>query len=256
MKSLLSILFCLGPFCSAAQVFELSIKSLTTFDKTQLNPSLSERAGGLSAMEYRADTDKWLVVADREKVAKTSTFFNLRLAAGDINQTFGDFQTLPDVQNVESIRYHPGQQGFYFVMEEDEESKIAFWKEGRKPEVVFTESRPGMYLTSNRGIEGLAIMPNNDLWFAFESGGSATCGKDNFTVFRKVTYRQGRRRHYNFNKKKKKDYRYEINRCVCMDSTQAFTSTLGNGISEILALDDQHLLVLERCYDGRQTAVR
>ena len=133
-------------------------------------------------------------------------------------------------------------------MEENRKSKIGLIGKDGSANVLFEESREGTYITYNRGVEGLTFMPNNDLWYAFESGSSAGCDDTPYTIFRKMPFNPKLKTGYDFGKKPM-EYTYEIDRCSCMDPTQEFGAVLGNGVSEILAFDENHLLVLERCYN-------
>ena len=96
----------------------------------------------------------------------------------------------------------------------------------------------------NKGLEGLALTSTGALWVAPEAGweGETRMSQDTITFFRypnplasdPVVER----------------YAYPINRCPFAQGEERI-----GGISEIVAVDETRLLVLERCYDASQKRV-
>lgn len=234
--------------------FKGVLKSVAILEKDKLPKSDSVKVGGLSAIEYyengkkKGEPANWLLVSDwQAKENRSSYIFQNRSISGPFEGLFSNHKKMDGLENVESVRYHPRLNKLFFALEGDIESKIVFFNKKQKVETLFTEKNT----TTNRGIEGLTFTPNNDMWFAFESSSCTDCDEKANIIFKKVAYRQNHALGYD-PKKMPVEYTYEIDPCSCIRSlNKPFGDVLGNGISEILALDDMRILVLERCYDGQ-----
>ncbi len=149
----------------------------------------------------------------------------------------------------ESIRIAPGTGTFFFAVENDYKPSwtnpntttyVAFFEEypPRKAEPDYLVA-PMSLPANNKGIEGIAITPAGNVWVAPEAGwaGETEIGQDtiHFLKFKKKFsgYAPGGQ------------YSYIIDRSGCPHGT----SETRGGISEILSVNEDELLVLERCFD-------
>ncbi|GAB3692428.1 hypothetical protein GCM10027592_11360 [Spirosoma flavus] len=142
----------------------------------------------------------------------------------------------------ESVRYHT-QSNTYFWTDEHEfvTSLLASKTLGDSAaKVLLRIPLPG----PNKGLEGIAVTPSGALWVAPEAGWESETGmnQDSVTFFRYANPLAA--------DPVVERFRYPMNRCPFAQGEER-----PNGISEIVAVDDNRLLVLERCYDASQRQV-
>lgn len=152
-------------------------KSVMILDKQPPKTQDSIKIGGLSAIEYYRSSDKkepskWIFALDRKTDQdQTSYLFENSDISGPIETLFSNSKKIDGLENVESVRYNPCLNTLFFALEKDDNSQIVYLDKKKKVQVFSTEKAANGYITENRGIEGLTFMPNNDKWYAFESGG-------------------------------------------------------------------------------------
>jgi hypothetical protein len=142
----------------------------------------------------------------------------------------------------ESVRYDT-QTGTYCWTDEHEFTTSLYYGKSLSDntrQLLLKVPLPG----SNKGLEALAITAEGGLWVAPEAGweGETRMSQDTITFFY-------------YAKPQSADpvvvrYKYPIDRCPFAQGEERL-----GGISEILAINEQRLLVLERCYDANQKRV-
>jgi len=221
--------------------------------------------GGLSGLDYDPRSGTWVIVSDDRSEHAPARFYHaiIELAKGTPEVTllgkttfgqengalFPDAKTGGEVVDPESIRFDPSGRGVWWTSEGDR-------KLGLSPFLRKTEGN-GVYLANfplpamftmhkdqeigprnNNTFEGLSFTPDGGaLWLAMESalyqdGPVATVDAGAIARFTKFD-RDGKMRG---------QYAYQL------DPIQAKSAGehSDNGVSEILALDDDRLLVIER----------
>ena len=201
-------------------------------------PLVRDSLRGISGLEIVPSTGDWHFVSDR---GWHFVFSNIRTI-----RDLGDSSRLRLAQKTpfwfESIRYN-AQTGTYFWTDEHEYvTSLLSGKSVRDSasQILLKMPLPG----SNKGLEGLALTSAGMLWVAPEAGweGETRMSQDTISFYRypnplaadPVVDR----------------FAYPINRCAFAQGEERL-----GGISEILAVDDQRILVLERCYDASQKRV-
>ena len=246
MKTLLSILWFAATAIPAVCQKPLYLKKVSFYDYNVT--AGKETAGGFSAIEYDPDSQRWVVVSDQDKKNGNSHVFNIDLLENDLNLAKWNLGPKLDQSGVESYRFNKQLNKYFAAVEKDNESFIAEIRSGKV--IRLHPARNAVrHQTFNRGIEGLTFMAaTNELWYAYESGNSTDCDKENFTLFYKVEYdaKSG-----SFDFKNEKSYKYKIDRCGCLDKNQPFDGQSGNGVSEILAYAPDQFMILERCYNKK-----
>ncbi|MDQ6480617.1 esterase-like activity of phytase family protein [Dyadobacter sp. LHD-138] len=199
---------------------------------------------GISGIEYIPSKSQWHLASDRGNYfifdsIKTIHDFEKRQAAAISKKTGYWF---------EAIRYDPRSETFLFAVENE-------YKPNKETcdtttYVSYSDSFPPTYLidplplpTDNKGIEAIAVTENGSVWVAPEAGWAdeTEVGYDtiHFRKFERV----------NSGYTETGVYTYLIDRSGCPHSS---TEKRG-GISEILSLGEDQMLVLERCFDQKVT---
>lgn len=213
--------------------------SLFVIDSTRWHSFPSNlRFGGISGLEMAAPGEL-LLVSDRQTPSpdpehQDSWLYRMD-TLGNIHSTFRFF----GVKNAEALRWD-GQK-IWYSFENDEATGIGYIDSTHSPVTVAEHSMITSPFTSlNRGIEGLAIA--DDLWYSFEAGPDST-----------VWFRWPGRE-----KGKAEIYTYPLDKSTCLSPGQPPGISLGNGISEILSIpgEKDKLLVLERCFNGRNNYIK
>ncbi len=196
------------------------------------------RFGGISGLEMTGVGELFLV-SDRQTPSpdpenQDSWLYRMD-TLGNIDNTFRFF----GVRNAEALRLD-GQR-IWYSFENDETTGIGYIDSAGTPVTAAEYSMiTSPFTTLNRGIESLALA--EDLWYGFEAGPDST-----------VLVRWPGRE-----KAKAETYTYPLDKSSCLSPQQPAGSSLGNGISEILAIPDKKdkLLVLERCFNGRYSYIK
>lgn len=209
------------------------------FDGDSLTmPLVRDSLRGISGLEIIPAIKEWHLVSDR---GWHFTFSNIKTI-----RDLGDSTHLTKAQKTpywfESIRLNQ-QTGTYIWT--DEHEHVTSVQCG--PSVRDSAARVLLKIplpSPNKGLEGLALMPSGALWVAPEAGweGETRMTQDTITFFRypnplapdPVVAR----------------YAYPIDRCPFAQGEERV-----GGISDIVAVDETRLLVLERCYDAAQKHV-
>lgn len=201
-------------------------------------PFVQDSLRGISGLEIVPSTGEWHLVSDR---GWHFTFSSIRTI-----RDLGDSTHLKTAQKTpywfESIRFN-SRTGTYFWTDEHEYiTSVQYGKTIRDSvaKVLLKIPLP----SPNKGLEGLALMPSGALWVAPEAGweGETRMSQDTITFFR---YPNPLASHPIVER-----YTYPINRCPFTQGEERV-----GGISEIVAVDETRLLVLERCYDAAQKRV-
>lgn len=216
----------------------------TLLDYTLLPKKPEGILHGISGIEYIQSKDQWHLASDRGNYfifdsIKTIHDFEKRQAAAVSKKTGYWF---------EAIRYDSRSETFLFAVENE-------YKPNKETcdtttYVSYSDSFPPAYLidplplpADNKGIEAIAVTENGSVWVAPEAGwtGETEVGHDtiHFRKFERV----------NSGYTETGVYTYVIDRSGCPQSS---TEKRG-GISEILSVGEDQLLVLERCFDQKVT---
>jgi hypothetical protein len=221
--------------------------------------------GGLSGLDYNPATGKWAIISDDKSDKAPARFYLGRIDVSEgapkvtlehavvllqaDGKPYPNAKTGGEVPDPESIRFDPSGSALWWSTEPDRKLGVApFVREtGLDGKFMANLSLPSMFALGkdqdhgprhNLGFEGLSFTPKQDaLWLGMESAlvedePIATTEAGTVARFTKFD-RDG---------KVLGQYAYPV------DPIQAKTAGEGsdNGVSEVLALDDNRLLVLER----------
>jgi hypothetical protein len=221
--------------------------------------------GGLSGLDYNPATDTWAMISDDKSDEAPARFYlgridvpegapKVRLERAVVlrqadGQPYPDAKTGGEVPDPESIRFDPSGAALWWSIEADRKlGVVPFVREtGLDGTFMANLAVPPMFMIGNDaergprhnlGFEGLSFTPKRDaLWLGMESalvedGPIATTTAGTLARFTKSA-RDG---------KMLGQYAYPV------DPIQAVPKgkNADNGVSEILALDGDRLLVLER----------
>lgn len=240
MKNLiLVLLFFLFSFCTKAQPlsFELS-------DYTLLPQKPAGNLHGISGIEYIPSKNQWHFASDR------GHYFIF-----DSIKTIHDFEKRQNLAVhkftglwYEALRFDAQTNTFFYAVENEytanaetcDTTTYVSYMDSFPPSFLF----PPLHLPAdNKGIEAIAVTDSGSVWVAPEAGwaGETEVGNDtiHFKKFEKTVSGYA----------KTGEYTYVIDRSGCPQSP---TEKRG-GISEILAVNEHQLLVLERCFDLKVT---
>jgi hypothetical protein len=218
----------------------------------QTNDSFANKVlGGISAIDQIGAT--MVMVSDHDKKDNKSYAFII-IDGNAIVYAYPFYR----LQDIEAIRYDKKRNWLYYSYEGNTSTGIGYVGLGSpdKTHTLFEipiSTPPSKYPTTyNRGIEGITFSSDNKLWAAFESGGDTSCGATTIPFYHmKFDKASG-----NYDFTSKTEYQYPFDRCSC-SASKSFNGSIGNGVSEILALENEpdKILVLERCYDGKKANV-
>ncbi|GAB4009677.1 hypothetical protein GCM10028808_18880 [Spirosoma migulaei] len=201
-------------------------------------PFVQDSLRGISGLEIIPATGEWHLVSDR---GWHFIFSNIRSI-----RDLGDSSHLKLAQKnpfwFESVRYDARTSTYFWTDEHEFVTSVLYGKSvhDSASQVLLKIPVPA----PNKGLEGLAVTSSGALWVVPEAGweGETLMNQDTITFFRypnplasdPIVER----------------FAYPINRCAFAQGEERV-----GGISEILAIDDQRVLVLERCYDASQKRV-
>ncbi|GAB4014560.1 esterase-like activity of phytase family protein [Spirosoma koreense] len=193
---------------------------------------------GISGLDIIPASGEWHLVSDRGRHFVFSDIHSLL--------DLGNSRHLKSVERtpfwLESIRYD-SRTGTYFWTDEHE-FVTSLWAgksiNDSARQVLLKMPLPG----SNKGLEGLALTASGALWVAPEAGweGQTRMQQDTISFYRYPAPLAS--------DPAVERFAYPIKRCFFAQGEERL-----NGISEILAIDESQLLVLERCYDAKQKQV-
>ena len=227
-RSLTLIIWCLFILPGYGQSLSFTLKDYITLPRTR-------NLHGISGLEHVPARQEWQLAGDR---GQYHTFRQLHQLT--------DWACAPDSAShtglyLEAIRYDAPSDTYYFAVENDQESYVGFKRHAmpRADEPFNRLPLPHAVPApkTNKGIEGLALTAGY-LWVAPEAGSAEEATTDNALIH-----------FYRYRKDRDTvvldaEFSYEIDRNVCPGEA------LG-GVSEIIAVpgEENHLLVLERCYE-------
>lgn len=199
---------------------------------------------GISGIEYISSKNQWHLASDR------GSYFIF-----DSINTIQDFEKRQHLAVYkktglwyEALRFDATSNTFFYAVENEymansetcDTTTYVSYMDAFPPSFLF----PPLHLPAdNKGIEGIAVTDSGNVWVAPEAGwaGETEVGNDtiHFRKFEKLKngYSQAG------------EYSYVIDRSGCPQSP---TEKRG-GISEILSVNENQLLVLERCFDLKIT---
>lgn len=225
---------------SQAQSFELQLKESDILEQRS-----DSKFHGISAIEFVQEQKEWHLASDR---GQYFIFRNIR-SLKDFGLAADTVFTLKTPFWIESIRYNSQSKNFVFSVENEFRPTVANSDTttyvAQSPSLI-APITPLSYLvppipipTYNKGIEAISISPDGSIWIAPEAGWSGQANIDSSTIhfLRLSPIKKG--------EYTKQLYTYSPDRKVCPFSP---TENVG-GISEILNLDNDRLLVLEKCFD-------
>jgi hypothetical protein len=215
----------------------------TQFESGIINASSSKKSqpfGGISGIE-NLGAKNWVLVSDR------GYYFNCNNCS-----TISDFQLKikqKEGKNTEhwfeSVRYDAPTKTYFYSSEyeEDNISHTGVYRSMGSIDPHYEPNGAGSILhletlpSPNKGVEAIALTPSGKLWVAPEAGWEGEIGMtENYVKF----YRYGEPLQNN----EKVEFKYPIRRFP----EGSYPEDRPGGIAEILAIDETHLLVLERCY--------
>lgn len=217
-----------------------------TFERTiapgdiEILKTINENFHGISAIEYLPGTGEWYLGGDRGHFFRFNNCSRI--------QDFTANNLTAEVNTgyyYESIRYDAVNRIYYFSEEKESYTAVYLVCENLK-------SQPSQLLqiplpADNKGIEALAVTPSGALWIAPEAGWKNETGMDNDTIhflrYKNPAPKTGI--------PDSERFKFPIIRFRA-----ALKSDRPGGISEILALDETNLLVLERAYHNTTDQVR
>ncbi|WAC12445.1 esterase-like activity of phytase family protein [Dyadobacter pollutisoli] len=230
MKNILAVvlLVMLTPYCGACQN-KFEIRSDTILK------SITSKFHGLSAIEYIPRTEEWILANDRGHYFKFRNCNNVRdFNRGNLSE---DIRT---DYYFESVRYDSIRDAYFFSVETDTYTGV-YSSIGQlhapNPRVIIKLPLP----SKNKGVEGIALSPSGALWIAAEAGWESGTDIANEIVY----FYRYKNPLVDNDQEQPERFKYKIRR---YDADAVDKSDRPGGISEILAVDENCLLVLERCY--------
>ncbi|REA63769.1 hypothetical protein DSL64_04900 [Dyadobacter luteus] len=229
-------------FASLAQAQTLEF---TFLDSTFTTMKPAGQLHGISAIEYLPASSQWHLATDRGAYFVLDNIRDLRDFDKRANTTFAK-----STNNwFESIRFDKKTGRFFYSVENEFEpgwenldttTFVAYYDNfppKGKPHYLI----PPMHLPfDNKGIESMAVTDDGTVWIAPESGWAGETKVEQDTIHFMRFDKQGD------GYQTAKPYSYLIDRKGCPNSP---TEYLG-AISEILSVNENQLLVLERCFDN------
>lgn len=237
--SLLVLLFFFGnPIC--AQSLEFVYK-----ESDILGQRPDSKFHSISALEFIPQLKEWHLASDR---GQYFIFKNIK-SIKDFGLAADTVFTQKTKFWIESLRYDSIRKNFIFSVENeyhptaansDTTTYVAVTKSVIQPETSINYLLPPIPLpTDNKGIEAITLTPNGNIWIAPEAGwaGQASTDSTRIHFLRFTTNKSG---DYD-----RQQFYYSMARNDCpFSKTEKF-----GGISEILSVDNERLLVIEKCFD-------
>lgn len=197
--------------------------------------------GGISGLEMPGE-NSLMFVSDRQAPNKVSenqySWIFLSDTLGNISTSYRFY----GVKNVEAIRLDSLKKKIWYSFENEESTGVGFVDSSETPKTIVEFRMANNPFTSdNRGIESIGLA-SNGLWYVFESGKDSV----NFTFLR------------DFDKDQQNNYSYPFDARSCLLPNQELDGSIGNGITDILVYpnDESRLLVMERCFNGKQAFIK
>lgn len=194
----------------------------------------NKKIWGISGIEYIANDKTWHLVNDRgnylifENIIELKDFLNEK----NLSTLTNGFNSKENW--FEAVRYYEKDNIYFYSIENDNMTSVVFKKANENKVHTIKNWRLGIDMPSNRGVEAIALCPNGDLWIAPEVDWQRNSGDVAETSFIRI--------------RKPTDESLKTEKSFIYNRTTGLCSNQRVGVSEILALNDSTLLVLERCY--------
>ncbi|CAI3929702.1 Uncharacterized conserved protein [Commensalibacter communis] len=241
--------YALDTTSSNLQLYYINQVGLPFDYKYRDSNGVTYRIGGLSGIDYDPKTDTYIVESDHQTIDGASlgysVMFRIKLhGLTDVNSRptveFLSAQPLVNekgnpISDAESIRLDPNGNGFWYTTEEKPAGIYHYHQDGSVTKVAVPENI-ALRAQDNLSLEGSTFAPDGSYYIAMERNLTGDA-----TGYSRITK-------YDENGNITAQYAYYTDR----PSTIGATS---NGISEILALDSNTLLIMERGNNRNQTGV-
>ena len=263
-----SALTCTAPLPSLAPsgIGKLSVLATATLPRQATNTLID--FGGISGLDYSPQAQRWVMISDDRSQRAPARFYEADIrydAAGfsrldvlrvqPLRQADGGYfpskRESGEVPDAESIRIDPCQGGLVWSSEGDRKLGLdPFIRrttlDGRYSGTIPLPANLRMYPKEDRGVrdnlalEGLTFTQGGKVLWAsmeaplYEDGPPPGTERGAYTRFSRIDLASGNRR----------QYAYPLDAVPVAGSYGE--KRADNGVSEILAIDDQHLLVIER----------
>ncbi|WP_020599384.1 esterase-like activity of phytase family protein [Spirosoma panaciterrae] len=232
MKFLLVLVGCLTLVSATGQQIQFVFSDSTTI------PHTIDSLRGISGLAIDPATGEWHLVSDR---GRHFVFTNIR-SIRDLGDPSRLSVSEPTPYWFESIRYDSQSHAYFWTDEHEFITSLLYGQSVRDStrQILLKIPLP----SPNKGLEGIALTSTGALWVAPEAGweGQTRLDQDTITFLRYANPTLA--------DPPVERFLYPINRCAFAQGDERV-----GGISEIVAVDDQRLLVLERCYDSVQKRV-
>jgi hypothetical protein len=213
--------------------------------------------GGVSGIEYVQERNKWYLITDGDGHGRPTYLFEIEgsekdsfprwdnAAAVTVGQVLG-------LTQAEAIRFD--KKNFWVCTEQGiprTDNQVIF-EEGsiaRLSENASSVETPLFQYTStldNRGYESLALAGQDTIATVSEW---PMTGDGRYVRLKQMNCNNGPCQTL-------AEYAYELDINSCVGNGVALNGSEGNGISEILYIDNGRYLVLERCFDGQRISAR
>jgi len=223
----------------------------------------STEFGGISGLDFDASTGRYIAISDDRSERGPVRFYELDIdvsAGGLKGVTVGKHVVLKDTNqeafaagavDPEAVRI--GKDGFYWSSEGDAKALVApfiriaspdgaFLREFTLPEGFAPTADQSTGIRDNLAFEGLAISPSGAIFAGVEAAlyqDGPIASLTNGTLARIVRYDAA-------DSEPKAQYIYPVS--VIPQAPTKADGPRDNGMSEMVAIDDRHLLAVERSY--------
>nr|WP_295922816.1 esterase-like activity of phytase family protein [uncultured Dyadobacter sp.] len=256
-KSLLILLLTVADFAVAQSI--VLEHDMARFKK-HLNIPLPDKSfGGVSGIEYVQQRNKWYFLTDGKEPQRQTYLFEMTGSGADSLPQWNandnlQRRTLEGVTQAEAVRFDG--KNFWICTEEEVKPSVqldSIFEKGyisRLSEQNWSPDEQGAVryasLFTNRGYEAVAAV-----------------GKDTICMLSEWPVRQdGRYARLtllacpNGACNTIGEYAYELDINSCAAQAQKLDGSIGNGVSEMLYINNGRFLILERCYDGDKGSVK
>lgn len=217
---------------------ELDLPTTYTFDGYTI--------GGLSGIDYDPATGTYIAESDHGANGKANAIYSFTLsgnteAGGTPGIVFGGVLPLTH-DDSESVRFDPDGDGYWYTTESNPPAIYHLHADGSLTTLV-TPTNIATRFQTNYSFEGSTFTPDGTYFVSMED---SLAGDQ--TGLTRITA-------YSASGQVTAQFAYQLDNLPNIANPPDTLHGSNNGVSDILAVDDTHLLVLERGFDGtRATA--